>query len=120
MSRVIASLLMLLVSFPLISAAFPDFDSNVPACCRKAKHACELARHRHGGSGPQLAADRCGQFPGARSIPASAKLAGLALTTRSYHVLLASQPARQAQTHALYRISYSRTGQKRGPPSLFT
>lgn len=119
MKRLVGALLILLISFPLIGAAFADFDSNIPACCRKTgKHACELARHRHGGTGPQLAADRCGQFPGSRAVPAAAKLTGVTLATRAYHVLLASQPARQAQTQALSHISYSHAGQKRGPPSF--
>ena len=119
MSRAVASLLLVLFGFPLISPAFADFDSNIPACCRKAgKHACELAGHRHNTSGPQFAVPGCPQFAGVRAIPASAKQAGLGLTAHAFFVLLASPAARQAQTHALYRISYSRTGQKRGPPSF--
>lgn len=120
MNRLVASLMFVLFSFSLISPALADVDSNIPACCRKAgRHACERAGHRHQASGPQFATDHCPQFPGARAIPASAKIAGSALTTYTYFVTLASQPARQAQTQALYRISHSRTGQKRGPPSLF-
>jgi len=116
-SRYLASLLLVLFSFPLISPAFADFDSNIPACCRRAgKHACELAGHHHQASGPQLGTNQCPQFPGTRAIPASSKLTGLTLTTHAYFVVVASHPARQAQTQALYRISHSRTGQKRGPP----
>ena len=115
-SRFLASLLLVLFSFPLISPAFADFDSNIPACCRRAgKHACELAGHRHSGSGPQFASPYCPQFPG-RAIPASARLTGRALMARAYFALRASRPAHHEQTHALYWLSYSRTGQKRGPP----
>ena len=119
MSRFLASLLLVVFSFPLISPAFAEIDSNIPACCRRAgRHACEMAGHRHQASGPQIGTDRCPQFPGTRATPASVKLTGAPLTTHTYFVVLASQPARQAQMQALYRISHSRTGQKRGPPSF--
>ena len=117
MTRFLASLLLVLFSFPLISPAFADFDSNIPACCRRAgKHACELAGHRHTASGPRIGIAHCAQFAGTRALPASAKLTGPALATSTYFVLRASQTTRQVQTQALYRISYSRTGQRRGPP----
>jgi hypothetical protein len=117
-SRFLASLLLLMVSFPLITPAFADFDSNIPACCRRAKHACELAGHRHQGSGPRIAAPNCPEFPRTRATPASAKVTGLTLAAYTFDVAPASYSARQEQTQALYRISHSRTGQKRGPPSL--
>jgi hypothetical protein len=118
-SRLVALLLSVLFSFSLISPALADADSNIPACCRRAgKHACELAGHRHHSSGPRIATEACPQFPGVRAIPASAKLTGLTPTTHTYFFALINPCTRRERTQALYRISYSRTGQKRGPPAL--
>jgi hypothetical protein len=118
--RFLASLLLALFSFSLISPALlADADSNLPACCRRAGlHHCSLTSQRTASTGPSLHATRCPNFPGVRAVPAPGKLAGLARTSQAVFASLVSHPAAHAQTEARYRISYSRAGQKRGPPSL--
>jgi hypothetical protein len=117
-SRFLASLLLALFSFSLISPALlADADSNLPACCRRAGlHHCFLTSQRTGPTGPSLNAARCPDFPGVRAVTAPGKLAGLAKTSQAVFAASISHPAAHAQTEARYRISYSRAGQKRGPP----
>ena len=120
MKRFFASLLLALFSFSLITPALlADSDANLPACCRRlGLHHCSIVGQRAGSTGARIDIARCPQFPGTRAVPASAKLSGLTRSFTPFFASIASHPATQARTEALYRISYSRAGQKRGPPSL--
>jgi hypothetical protein len=115
-SRFLASLLLALFGFSLISPALlADADSNLPACCRRAGvHHCLLTNRAP--TGPAFNVARCPNFPGVRAVPAAAKLAGLVQTSRAVFASTVSHPTTHAQSEALYRISYNRAGQKRGPP----
>ena len=116
--RVLASLLLAVFSFlPLAPLLLAD-DSNLPACCRRlGAHHCALASmDTHGVS---LIQQRCAQFPlGGAALAAS----GMAAVTSSQVVFAAvvNHPAAHAQTEALYRVSFSRVRQKRGPPALLS
>ncbi len=118
MSRFLASLLLALFSWSLISpAALAETDSNVPACCRRTGlHRCKIVSQGTGSAGAGIDAARCPQFPGVRALPAAAKLSGLTKSSQAFYTSIVGHPATHAQTEALYRISYSRAGQKRGPP----
>ena len=117
MHRSAAAALLAWVNFTLIFAAFSPAmaaDSNLPACCRRAgKHACMLAQSPL--SGPALQAARCPMYPRSGAVPAQARATGLA-TSASIIAAVTSHPAAGPQTEARYRMSYSRAGQKRGPP----
>jgi hypothetical protein len=110
---------LVLFSFALISPAlFAEGDSNLPACCRRAGiHKCAMAAQRSGASGPSVNASRCASFPGARAVPAPARLAGLVRNSQAVQARTVTHRSVQPQANALYRISYSRAGQKRGPPA---
>ena len=116
MSRFLASLLLALFSFSLISPALlADTDSNLPACCRRAGiHHCAVPNP--GTTRAGIGAARCLQFPGMQAAPAAAKLPGLKKSSQPFYAWIVRHPAKHAQTEALYRISYSRDCQKRGPP----
>lgn len=68
-------------------------------------------------TGPVLHTSRCAQFPGAKAAPAQST-PGLIGSSRAIVAAVASHPAGHAQAEILFHISYSRSGQKRGPPAL--
>jgi hypothetical protein len=118
--RLLAALLLAVVSFPLISPALlgSDADSNLAACCRRAgKHHCGMpANHSDTSSGPRVQARPCPLFPGDQSVPTQRAAAGSLETAPSIFALIVSHPASHPQTEALSRISFTRSCQKRGPP----
>jgi len=120
MRRLVAAALLAWVDFTLILAVItPAFaagaGSHLPACClRDGKHRCSLPAPSSD-SGPALEPARCAVYPGARALPAQAKASGV-VASEAVSAALASHPASQPRTEALYRISYNRAGQKRGPP----
>jgi hypothetical protein len=120
MRRMLAILLMAVFGFPLISPALfaSDAESNLPACCRRGgKHHCAMmASESESQSGPLLQAGRCSFFATASATPGSPAVSLLPVSQAIFAGLL-SHPASCAQTEALCRISYSRAGQKRGPPA---
>jgi hypothetical protein len=119
MRRIFAMLLVSLFSFSLISPAVfaSDGDSSLPACCRRAgKHHCTMMTGQStSSSGPSIQADRCPFFAAAMAIPANQTVSLFGIT-QVVRAGLFSHPASRPQTEALCQISYSRSGQKRGPP----
>lgn len=120
MRRISAILLMALFSFSLISPAVfaPDAESNLPACCRRSgKHHCAMtASQSESSSGPTLQTGRCPSFSTGQAVPAN-RTVSLPGNSQAIFAGLVSHPASRPQTQALCRISYSRAGQKRGPPT---
>jgi len=114
MRQVLSVWMVVLFSFPLIAPAFASqAEANVPVCCR-----------RHG-------AHRCmamSSEPGTQSsVGAKCRVSAASLWTLQLHPVFAAQlqtavaalvanPASKAQTEARYRIAFSRSRQKRGPP----
>jgi hypothetical protein len=126
MRRIAAMLLVSVFSFsPIGPALFVDADSNLPACCRRGgQHHCammDMDRDAAPSTGLAFSAHaaKCPFFPKGGAVlphPAAALLAA------SYPACTAlfSQLTDQAQAEAGYRISSSRSHQKRGPPSLLS
>ena len=123
MRRLLAAAALAWINFTLvymaISFAFGAGPvSSLPMCCRRdGKHACSLIAQSPF-SGPTFQAARCPLYPGARAVPAQAKASGLNPFV-TVHAAIASRAAAQPRTKARYRMSYSRAGQKRGPPVFF-
>jgi hypothetical protein len=115
-SRFLASVLVALFSWSLISpAVLADAASNLPACCRRAGlHHCAVPAP--GATRAGIDAAPCLQFPGMQAAPAAAKLPGLTKSPQPFYAPLVDDPITHAQPESRYRISYSRAGQKRGPP----
>jgi hypothetical protein len=119
MRRLPALLLLAVFSFPLIApvlAASPD--SQLPPCCRRdGKHHCAMmAMQSESESGPSLRTNRCPLFPAPRTVP-GVPAVSLPGTPRAIFAGFPNRPTSRPKTEALCRISYSRAGQKRGPPS---
>jgi hypothetical protein len=121
MRRVWATLLTLLFSLsliiPAVSAA--DAESSLPACCRRnGTHHCSLSKGgTESSSGPAVQPTRCSLYPSAKGLP-TGRTAAVAKASERIFAGLVAHPATRRQTEARYRISFSRTRQKRGPPSL--
>lgn len=128
MRRVPATLLVFVFSFSLMGPAlFVDDESNLPACCRRGgKHHCsmmggmtgaEMAQAPSSGAAADALHTRCPFFPnGGAVIPESGP--ALLATSETAGVSSVSWTADRTQVEAGYRISFSRSHYKRGPPSL--
>jgi len=119
MHRVPAVMLLLAFSLPLfMPAVYATPESQLPACCRShGKHACATMSSSGSTSTPSLKAEKkCPFFPNAGAAPVSGKATFLRTDATPAAELIAAHPAAAAQTEARYRISFSRSWQKRGPP----
>jgi hypothetical protein len=107
---------------PALSA---DGDSNLPACCRRnGRHQCAMIDsmgQQESPAGPaiQSARMKCPVFPKVGPVSAYSKAFGLR-TSEAIFASIVRHPAVQPQIEALYRVSFSRASQKRGPPSLLS
>ena len=120
MPRIVSVLLVALFCLSLIGpAAFAsDAESRLPACCRHGgKHQCAMGDSGSpASSGPSLQAARCSCFPDSDGFGPRQNLSLPGIFPAIFAGWF-SHPACHAQVEALCRISYSRAGQKRGPPS---
>jgi hypothetical protein len=117
-----SALLLILACDTTLPALLAGPESNLPACCRRdGKHHCamlEMLEKQQENAGPswKTVAKKCPLFPrgtvaffaDSASTPPAAGFAGL----------LSGASIVKAQTEVLFRISHSRTRQKRGPPSF--
>jgi hypothetical protein len=70
-------------------------------------------------AGPAVEADRmkCPAFPKVGPVSGYSQALGLR-ASQAIFASLVTHPSVQPQTEALYRVSFSRASQKRGPPTL--
>jgi hypothetical protein len=122
-AKFIASTLLLILACDIsLPALLAGPDSNLPACCRRdGKHHCammDMLEKQQENAGPswKTVAKKCPLFPRGtmaffadQSTPPPAT--GFAGSLSGHSVV-------RAQTEVLFHISYSRTRQKRGPPSF--
>lgn len=125
MLRAVAILLINVISLGWLAPAMPSSANvSVPACCREhGKHQCAMKMEQ--GVNKQSSSDRS---VGAiyEKCPYSSKVWTTAWNSPSFTLHrgqvffgeVISHPAIQAQTEARYRVSFSRSRQKRGPPSV--
>jgi hypothetical protein len=124
--RIVSITLLLLVSLPLISPLFAanTAGSILPACCRRdGKHHCAMPEIMWNSSSREtdhhLSAlrERCSHYPTA--VQASTlQFLSLHCNTAAISVVPDNIALRVAQEKARYRISFDRSRQKRGPPSI--
>ncbi len=122
--RASAILVMLGFSFSLCSPVlYSDSESKLPKCCRRdGAHRCSMmdAKDRLAqapGLGIKSTRAKCPLYPTGKAMPASTKANLPRLMTVSVAPTL-SRPTAVEQTEARFRLSFSRSSQKRGPPSL--
>lgn len=123
MRRALASLLLALFSFPLaLPMLRADAASSLPSCCRReGKHHCSMdSGSAETPSGVALRAlhPKCSSYAAASTVPGS--YVALLKNSLSIGASLLRYPSIEAQTEARYRISFSRSRQKRGPPALLS
>ena len=119
-ARIVASSLLALFSASMaLPVIAPDLRPALPACCRRdGKHHCAMMDMITGEDGtPRVMPSRCPMYP---SYSVTANYEGLSTPppVHEFDSFLLASPAPKAQGEILYRISYSRSRQERGPPSL--
>lgn len=123
MRRALASLLLALFSLPLIVPMLrADADSKMPACCRRAgQHHCSAPAAATAQDGPVADAvqPKCSNYPTTIASPGAWNAAILG-NFASLSTSIVSYPSVEARAEGQYRISFSRSRQKRGPPTLLS
>jgi hypothetical protein len=116
MRRVIASILLALISFPLIGLATILQRPFAPACCRRdGQHRCEMASMHSTSEGPAVIPAKCASWP------------SQAIALLDAHTLLAvtgtdafAPPLSQTRIFRLHVATVSplaeQSAPKRGPP----
>jgi hypothetical protein len=93
-------------------------DANLPICCRRnGKHHCAMASMDSStGRSTSIVAERC---PYSIATPPMLVLRSFTPSiAASVFAGITHHPAIAAQTEAQWRVSFDRTRQKRGPPTL--
>jgi hypothetical protein len=120
MRRTLALLLLAVFGFPLLApAVFAEAALNLPECCRRGgKHHCAMMTDETPADGVSFRTiqPRCPFYPATPIMPAVGYVAVLK-SSRAILAAVAGHPV-HVQTEARYRISHSRSSQKRGPPVL--
>jgi hypothetical protein len=118
MRRVVAVFMLALVSLSLLAPALfaADPDAHLPACCRRGgKHRCAMDTAATADSSPGLTSRTCSDYPPAH-IGAAGPASWFAHAAVAVHGLDAANRNPGAQDEPFNHSSYSRAGQKRGPP----
>lgn len=117
--RLPAIFLLGLFSFSLIEPAlFAGADAKLPACCRReGQHHCAMTAEASAAGASVQAV--CPAFPKTGATPAYAKIAGMR-PAQSMLGWTVGHPAGRVRTQALFRVSFNRARQKRGPPALIS
>jgi hypothetical protein len=120
MRRVLASLLLAVFSFPLIVPILRVDASSLPSCCRReGKHHCSMDSASTNQEGMSPIQPKCSNYPTTIAVRGNSNVA-LFKHSPTISASLLSYPSLQARTEAQYRVSFSRSRQKRGPPALLS
>ena len=121
LQRFLAVVLAALFSVPLIAPLLSaQSEAKLPACCRRdGSHGCAMSAKADASAkdGVNVSGRKavCPLFQSGQPAPASAK-ANVSTSANTVIALVADCYSAIAQTEALYRISFNRASQKRGPP----
>jgi hypothetical protein len=112
------------IGFSLIApGVLLDAASDLPACCRRnGAHHCTMNLDEAAANSVmsvQAIRQICPSFPVAIASPTCANLA-LPRPSAAVFAALLSHPSIQSQTEAHYRVSFSTSHQKRGPPAILS
>ena len=103
---------------PLTAPAWTSSESDLPACCRKdGNHKCAMTERMDDTAGPAFReTSKCLSFPSHSQSTPAASVVGAPIPTQQGEVRIVSLPNSIEQAEAMYRISFDRASQKRGPP----
>lgn len=131
MRRALASLSLVLLSYPLIAPVLlASTETRLPPCCRlNGKHRCSAASMSSmsadapvidQGSAPDSALNalrpRCPYYPATSTVPVESNTA-LPRNSRAISTSLAGDLAAQTADETPHCMSFSRSRQERGPPA---
>ena len=120
MRRALASLLLVLFTSPVIEPLLrAETAPSLPACCRlKGKHHCSLPSAQESSTDPGFKAvqPKCCYYPMAMSVSGQWMIA-LPSHLQAVHNSVVCDYATLAWAEAGRRVSFSRSRQKRGPPT---
>jgi hypothetical protein len=123
MRRMTATLLLFFLGiFPVVPLLADNSQANLPACCRRTgKHHCmeHMTPSAPDGTHFKSAAMKCPMFPASAPIPGH-NTQVLLNASQSFYGAIVAHPAIHAQIESFYRICWSRSQQKRGPPSFLS
>jgi hypothetical protein len=124
MRRVLALLMLAVFSFPLIApVVLADAESKLPECCRRnGNHHCAMTMDEAASTPGAIfrsIQQRCPLYPGALSTPVGGYVAVMKGSGAIFGAIV-SHPAIQLQIEAGYRLSFSRSTHKRGPPVVLS
>jgi hypothetical protein len=118
--RALASLLLSVVTLPLLPAFVETAASNIPACCRRnGKHHCSKTDNdSQAASSIALRATnaRCPLYPKASAQPSGSTPIHVSQFVSIQQPVLSAPAAERSEN--LRSTAYDRSSQKRGPPSL--
>jgi hypothetical protein len=119
--RALASLLVALFSLPLILPLLrADAASSLPSCCRReGKHRCSMDSESKYQEGLSPIQPKCSNYPATIAIRGDWNVAFFK-NSPSICASLLNYTCALAQAEAKYRVSFSRSRQKRGPPALLS
>jgi hypothetical protein len=119
--RITGVLLLLLLTIPSVTPLFArSAQADLPACCRRSgKHHCAEHMQMPDSNQTQFrsAGMTCPMFPARLATPGHSPQI-LPTNSQSFYSAVVSHPAIHAQTEISYRICWSRSQQKRGPPVI--
>lgn len=116
---------MALLSFSLIGPTIVvDRSGDLPECCRKAgKHHCAMMATGDADEDPAPGAafksipEKCPFYRNTGPVPSPVKTIVVRASQQLVAVVI-SYPTLIAQAESRYRVSFNRSRQKRGPPSV--
>jgi hypothetical protein len=116
--RASAISLLCAIAFAFLAPFLADPDSNLPACCRKnGAHHCSDMGQMDTDTSFHSVRDRCPSFPTTAAAPATGAIAFIH-PSESIAISLVANSAIPIQTKPASRVLFSRSRQKRGPPTL--
>jgi hypothetical protein len=117
MRKLVAITVMLLFGLAW-AAPLLDLDNTVPECCRRnGQHHCTGQMMPGPDNTVAVVSPKCPRFPVAIVAPQPHSFLSNGTLTAGIPPFM--HPASLPQTQARYRISFTRSRQKRGPPVIF-
>lgn len=118
MQRTISILLLVITGLTPVLWLDATAQASTTACCRRTgKHHCQEQVAEISHNGPVLSSTRmkCPMFP-ARLMVSGYSTQLLPAASQNFYAAIVSHPAIYTQVESSYRICWSRSQQKRGPP----